>query len=153
MTNDNDTLTASRQDEGKDSVMAGPVDIELTATLKGSVITVTGSGDVDIPEGQAATRFNFTLNDTTKKEVEFTTLDAEDNSTACPPPTGQNSSQIEGVQTHNNQTPRRAAFTDKNNNDPKQGDLKISYAWNFRCNDPAITVEPFDPIITNGGRG
>jgi len=151
MTNDNETLTATRQDEGEEGHMAGPVEIQLTANLSKSVITISGSGDVDIPEGQQATRFNFTLNDSTGFNVKFASLDAEDNSTACPPPGGQNSTQIEGVQTHNNHAPRRAAFTDKNNNDPKNGELKISYAWNFTC-DAGATVEPFDPIISNGGR-
>ena len=131
--------------------MAGPVRITLTATLQGNVIKITGPGDVDIPEGQAATPFDFTLNDTTDKNVKFASLDAADNSTSCPPPAGQNSTQIEGVQIHNNQSPRSAGFTDKNSNDPNQGDLKISYAWNFTC-DPGATVDQYDPIITNGGR-
>jgi hypothetical protein len=150
MTNDNDTLTASRQEKWEESEMAAPIDVPLTAKISGKVITVTGPGDADIPEGQNATRFNFILTDGTGFNVKFDTLDAAD-ATNRPPPSGQNSTQIEGVQTFNNKSPREAGFTDKNNNNPKNGKLKIAYQWNFTC-DAGATVEPYDPIITNGGR-
>jgi hypothetical protein len=151
--NENDSLTAVRKDsrQEKESVMAGPIDITLTATLSGSTITISGNGAANIPENQAATRFNFTLIDNTGFNVKFASLDAADNSTACPPPSGENSQQITGVSIHNNQTPRTASFTDNNSNNAVDGPMSITYAWNFTC-DAGATVGQYDPIITNGGK-
>ena len=152
MTNDNDTLTASRQDEGKESDMPS-IDIPLETELKGKVIHVTGAGEVEIPEGQKATIFKFILKDETGFNVKFDSLDVADNSETCPPPSGKKSKQIVADSIHNEDPPKMcwAQFTDNNSNDPKLGKLKISYQWNFTC-DAGATVEPFDPIISNGGR-
>lgn len=151
MTNDNETLTAARREQEKESEMAGPIDITLTATVRDSAISVSGNGSANIPVNQGATRFNFTLIDNTGFNVQFASLDTADNSTACPPPPGENSRQISGVTMHNNQTPPTASFTDNNSNNAASGPLSISYAWNFSC-DAGMTVGQYDPIITNGGK-
>lgn len=149
--NENETLTVERQDQGKENAMAGPIDITLTAVKNGNVISILGDGDANIPQNQAATRFNFTLNDGTGFNVKFASLDTADNSTACPPPAGENSRQIVGVTLQNNQSPRTASFTDNNSNLAANGPMNVTYAWNFTC-DAGATVLQFDPIITNGGK-
>jgi hypothetical protein len=128
-----------------------PIEITLTATLSGNVITVAGPGNASLPVNQKATRFNFTLNDNTGYNVKFASLDAADNSTACPPPAGENSQQITGVTKQNNQTPRTAGFTDNNSNNAANGPMSVTYAWNFTC-DAGATVNQYDPVITNGGK-
>ena len=41
-----------------------------------------------------------------------------------------------------------ASFTNNNNNkDP----MDVAYQWKFTCSDPELEVQPFDPIINNGG--
>lgn len=123
-------------------------DVILTANRAGNTVTVTGPGDADLPKASGAHRFRFTLNDTTGLNVEFSGLDTEDNKSTCPPASGQNSGQIVGVTM--GPQPRTAAFTDNNNNrDP----MDVAYQWHFTCNNPAVTVEPYDPIIRNGGGG
>ena len=47
-------------------------------------------------------------------------------------------------------TNRSRGFTDKNNNPAINGEMNVSYQWNFTC-DPPFSVLPFDPIIKNGG--
>lgn len=124
-------------------------DIPLTATLNGDTITITGSGGESLPGGTGAHRFNFTLHDDTGLNVEFDSLDCADNCSTCPPPPGENSSQIIAV-TIQNQGPNdnKAGFTDNNDNDQP---MPVAYQWNFTCDDPGKTVTPFDPIIINGG--
>lgn len=130
-------------------------DIVLTATLSGSTITVScTSGDPGptIARGSPAQHFSFTLQDNTGLNVQFASLDTKDGLSSCPPPSGDNSGQISGVQMHNGQPlPRNAAFTDNNNNQGSNGILDVCYQWNFSCDDPSITVGSFDPIIKNGG--
>jgi hypothetical protein len=123
-------------------------EITLTTSVNGNVISITGSGNFSVPSGQAATHCKFTLNDTSNANVKFASLDAADGTTVCPPPSGNNSSQIVGVTMNNNASPKTAQFTDNNSN---QGTLSISYQWNFTCDAP-YTVNPFDPVITNGGK-
>jgi hypothetical protein len=123
--------------------------IALTATATGNnTITITGDGAKSLPVGQAATHFKFTLTDNSGGAVYFTSLDAADNSTTCPPPPGNNSSQIVGVTMNNNSPQKTAQFTNNNSN---QGQMYISYQWNFGC-APNLHVLPFDPIISNGGK-
>ena len=130
-------------------------DIVLSASLSGNTISVTcTSGDPapSLGRGSGAHHFSFTLQDSTGHNVQFASLDTADGWSTCPPPSGDNSGQISGVQMHNGQPlPRNAAFTDNNNNQGSNGILDVAYQWNFTCDDPTITVTPFDPIIKNGG--
>lgn len=124
--------------------------IQLVANRTGNRVTISGAGGANLPKASGAHRFNFTLIDNTNPSlgVDFSSLDAEDNSSSCPPAPGENSQQIVGVTI--GPQPRTAAFTDNNNN---SGPMDISYQWNFTCNDPNVRVDPFDPIIRNGGGG
>lgn len=123
-------------------------DIQLTATRTGNRVTISGNGGADLPKFSGAHRFNFTLIDATnpKLDVAFSTLDAADNISTCPPPPGENSDQIVAVRI----APQDASFTDRNDN---SGSMNVSYQWNFTCKDPNVRVIPFDPIIRNGGGG
>ena len=122
--------------------------IQLTANRTGNRVTISGNGGASLPKASGAHRFNFDLSDNTGLSVEFSSLDAEDNSSTCPPAPGENSQQIVGVTM--GPQPRTASFTDNNNN---SGPMDVSYQWNFTCNDPNVRVDPFDPIIRNGGGG
>lgn len=130
-------------------------DIVLSADRSGNIITITcigGNPGPSLKRGSPAHRFRFTLQDNTGLNVKFASLDTEDNCPNCPPPGGDNSTQIVGVQMHNNPPPpRNAAFTDNNNNDSAKGPMDVCYQWNFTCDDATVTVKPFDPIIRNGG--
>ena len=121
-------------------------DIQLTADRTGNKVTISGNGAADLPKGSGAHRFRFSLIDSTTLGVEFSSLDAEDNCSTCPPAPGENSRQIVGVTI--GPQPRTAAFTDNNNNSVP---MDVGYQWHFTCNDPTVQVEPFDPIIRNGG--
>jgi len=123
-------------------------DIPLTATLTGSTVKIDGNGAANLPKGSGAHRFRFTLNDQSGLNVRFSSLDTEDNRSTCPPASGENSGQIVGMNIGPNGD--NASFTDNNNN---QGRMDVSYQWNFICNDPTKRVDPFDPIIQNGGGG
>lgn len=123
-----------------------PIQIQLTANRTGNRVTISGNGAANLPKASGAHVFQFDLVDPTGLNVAFSSLDAQDNISTCPPASGQNSNQIVGVAIG----PQRASFTDNNSNrDP----MDISYQWNFTCNDSAVQVEPFDPIIRNGGTG
>ena len=122
--------------------------VQLTADRTGNRITINGNGGANLPVRSGAHRFVFNLIDNTGLNVEFANLDTEDNSSRCPPAPGQNSTQIVGVQT--GPQPRTAAFTDNNNN---SGPMDVSYQWHFTCDDSNVRVDPFDPIIRNGGGG
>ena len=122
--------------------------IPLTTSVSGNTISIIGNGARTLPTGQAATHFTFTLNDTSGGNVQFASLDAADNMSTCPPPPGNNSSQIVGVTMNNNGLQKTAQFTDNNSN---QGHMNISYQWNFNCS-ATFNVLPFDPIISNGGK-
>jgi len=117
--------------------------IQLIATLSGNKVSVTGAGGASLPPRSGEHKFSFTLVDQTNLSVAFLSLDAADNSTACPPPSGQNSQQIHGV--HINGT--SASFTDSNSG----GAMPVSYQWNFTCSDPSKLPITYDPIINNGG--
>jgi len=128
--------------------------ITLTAELNPSnpmEIRVTGNGRRRLPRGSGWHHFKFTLNDRTPHNVEFLSLAAADNCSDCPPPAGSSSGQIVNISMDNNPghgRPRTAEFEDRNDNKPA---MNVSYQWAFRCN-PGMTVLPFDPIISNGGR-
>lgn len=124
-------------------------DIPLTATLNGSKVTISGNGGANLPRGSGAHRFNFTLDDQTQLNVRFSSLDAEDNSSKCPPAPGENSQQIVGVVIGSNGA--RASFTDNNNNNGSNGPMDVSYQWNFTCDDSSKHPISYDPIIINGG--
>lgn len=124
-------------------------DIALTTTVNGNTISVNGPGSFSVPQGQAATHCKFTLTDTSGANVQFSSLDTADNITVCPPAgNGNGSGQIVGVTMNNNGHQNTGQFTDNNSN---QGQMTVSYQWNFTCDAP-YTVEPFDPVITNGGK-
>ena len=123
--------------------------VALSTSVSGNTITINGAGSFSIPVGQAATHCKFTLTDTSGANVQFDSLDAADNITTCPTPgSGNGSGQIIGITKENNASPKKAQFTDNNNN---QAPMNVSYQWNFSCDAP-YTVEPFDPIISNGGK-
>jgi len=149
---DQDAPVAPNPHEAMDDPGQPIQEIALGTSVNGTVISITGNGDASIPTGQAATIFKFTLTDTSGANVQFSSLDAEDGTTACPPVgSGNRSGQIVGITMHNNQTPKKAQFTDNNNNNPANGALNVSYQWEFTCNT-GFTVQPFDPVISNGGR-
>ncbi|WP_458389738.1 hypothetical protein [Sphingomonas sp. F9_3S_D5_B_2] len=105
-----------------------------------------------MPTNAPATHFMFTLNDQSGANVKFASLDAADNLTGCPPTgSGNKSTQVVGETMNNNAPQKRAQFTDNNSNPAKNGPMNVSYQWNFTCDAP-FTVEPFDPIISNGGK-
>jgi hypothetical protein len=139
-----------RQDKHADTLDQPKHDVALTATRSGNVITIGGTGNFSVPQGQAATHCKFTLTDNSQGgNVQFSSLDTADNLQGCPPVgSGNNSSQIVGISMKNNQSPKWAQFTDNNNNSLP---MTVSYQWNFTCDAP-YTVSPFDPIISNGGK-
>jgi hypothetical protein len=121
-------------------------DIPLTASLAGSKVRITGNGARNLPQNSGGHRFKFTLTDQTGLNVQFSHLDSEDNQSACPPASGENSLQIVGVTIGPHAG--TASFTDNNNN---KGPMDVTYQWNFPCDHPTTQVEPFDPRIRNGG--
>ena len=123
-------------------------DITLTATRTGNKVRISGIGDADLPKGTGAHRFNFTLTGAKELELNFSSLVVEDGGSTCPPKPepGEKSKQI--VTMKIGPQPRTAWFIDNNDN---SGQMDISYQWNFTCTDTAVQVDPFDPIIRNGG--
>jgi hypothetical protein len=130
-------------------------DIGLSADRSGDIVIISlisGDPGPSLGHGSGAHRFRFTLQDSTGINVQFASLDTQDNWSSCPPPGGDNSGQISGVQMHNNPPlPRNAAFTDNNSNPSSSGPMDVCYQWNFTCDDQNVTVRPYDPIIRNGG--
>lgn len=122
-------------------------DIPLTATVSGSTITINGNGGADLGKNTGAHRFSFTLTPPRDVDVQFASLDTQDNCSTCPPASGENSQQIVGAQI--GPDGHSASFTDNNNN--RNGPMDVAYQWNFTCSNPNLRVEPFDPIIRNGG--
>jgi hypothetical protein len=123
-----------------------PHTIQLTATIDGNTIVVSGNGGASLPVNSGAHRFDFSLTSPPGVTVKFESLDTQDNCSTCPPAPGENSKQIVAVQIG----PKgdTAAFTDNNSN---QSAMDVSYQWNFSCSDPSLQVSPYDPIIKNGG--
>ena len=120
--------------------------VPLTATVSGQTVTISGNGGASLAKNSGAHRFDFTIASPPGLTVKFDSLDSQDNCSTCPPASGENSQQIVGVQIGRNGD--TASFTDNNSN---KNPMDVSYQWNFTCSDPSMTVEPFDPIITNGG--
>lgn len=155
MTPPNDThAPTAPQPRLDDPPTQSEVNIQLGTSVSGTTISITGDRNpTTIQENQPATHFNFTLNDTSGANVQFGRLDAQDDTSSCPPTvTGNQSSQIVGVTTNNAPANNKSArFTDNNNNPAVNGELDIIYQWNFTC-DPPYSVLPFDPMITNIGK-
>lgn len=119
--------------------------VALTATLAGNKVKISGEGGAVLKADSGAHRFDFILTSPPGVVVQFDRLDTQDDCSTCPPAPGENSKQIVGVQIGSN----TASFTDNNNN--SNGPMDVSYQWHFKCNDPKLSVETFDPIIKNGG--
>ncbi|MGI8704407.1 MAG: hypothetical protein ACR2JJ_01160 [Sphingomicrobium sp.] len=132
--------------------MSNTHDVQLTATKNGNTVNISGPGGANLPPCSGAHHFNFILDDPTGLEVRFEALDTADSCSTCPPPAGQNSQQIVGYRRRNHETPKKASFTDNNNNRAADGPMDVSYQLNFSCNNSAVTVLPYDPIIINGGQ-
>jgi hypothetical protein len=122
-----------------------PHTVPLTATIVGNKVKISGDGSATLPKDTGAHRFDFTVTSPAGTTVQFASLDSEDECSTCPPAAGQNSTQIVAVKIGTD----TASFTNKNNN--QDGPIDVSYQWNFTCSDPKLKVEPFDPIIRNGG--
>jgi hypothetical protein len=122
--------------------------VELTATIDGNTVIISGDGGADLPKNSGAHHFDFTLSCPPGVTVSFESLDTQDNCSTCPPAQGENSKQIVAVQIGTNGD--TASFTDNNGN---KDVMDVSYQWNFTCSDPSLRVQPFDPIIRNGGTG
>lgn len=153
--NNDETIAAPRQELREEDEMggsSGPINVPLTATRSGNTIRVTGSGGASLAVDRPATRFNFTLTDNSQCNVKFASLLAVDDCSTCPPTSGGTSQQIVGVTMNNGATPKTAAFTDNNSNPAQNGPMDVAYQWSFTCDCPGVTVQPFDPIISNGGR-
>jgi len=106
------------------------------------------SAKTHLPPRSGEHEFRFKLDDNTGKSVRFAALTSADNCSTCPPVTTGPNTQIHDIQIHNTPGQPRAEFKDRNDN-PRPMD--VSYQWEFDC-DTGFTVEPFDPIISNGGR-
>jgi hypothetical protein len=105
------------------------------------------SAKTHLPPRSGEHEFRFKLDDNTSKNVRFAALTSADCST-CPPVTTNPNTQIHDVQIHNTPGQTHAEFKNRNDN-PRP--IDVSYQWEFTCDAPA-TVNPFDPIISNGGR-
>jgi hypothetical protein len=141
------------RDEDETMTATNQIAVPLTATANGKRITISGPpGPFPLAADSGESQFNFTLTDSTGKNVRFTTLDAADSCSTCPPnATGNQSRQI--VADHVDPTdPTQASFIDNNNNSAKNGPLDIAFQWHFACNDSSMTLGTYDPIISNGGR-
>lgn len=126
--------------------------IPLTTSVNGSVISINGDGNWTLNAGTPATEFQFSLTDTSGANVQFASLDTADNINSCPSTgSGNQSGQITGITMNNNGPNKSARFNDNNNNPAVNGPMNVSYQWNFTC-DAGHTVQPFDPIISNGGK-
>jgi hypothetical protein len=123
-----------------------PHTVQLAATIEGSNVVVSGNGGANLPANSGAHRFDFSLTSPPGVSVRFASLDTQDNCSTCPPASGENSQQIVAV--HIGPNGDTAGFTDNNSN--RQA-MDVSYQWNFTCSDPSLQVQPFDPIIRNGG--
>jgi hypothetical protein len=150
-----DEKLATKPDQPREDRAMGntgnQIDVALVATRDGNVITISGDGAANLPANSGAYHFKFTLTDNTGQNVQFSRLDAADDCSTCPPPSGENSQQITGMTIKPNASPPEASFTDNNSNNAANGPMNVSYQWNFTCNTPC-TVTPYDPIITNGGK-
>jgi hypothetical protein len=147
---DHDAPVSQQPHEVMDNPGQPQVSIPLTTSVHGNRISIVGNGDATLPQDQGATVFNFTLSDTSGGNVKFASLDTADNMTSCPTTgSGNQSRQIVGIVI--GQDGLSARFTDNNSNLASNGPLNVSYQWNFTCS-ATFNVQPFDPVISNGGR-
>ena len=150
------TLSVTKFQGGKEKKMASmnKVDVALTATMKGAKnIEIKGPTSFQtLGVDTGAWIFNFTLDDQTGQGVRFTTLDAMDGSKVCPASGSGNKSKLIVGEHVEPQDPKQAHFTDNNNNKADEGVVDVSFQWNFTCNDQSIKVEPYDPVVPNGGK-
>lgn len=126
--------------------------IHLEAVARNGIVKI--ESDVNGPDrldnGSGPHRFTFHLRDKTfpSMGVRFCTVEEGlldvDESEDCPPATGIHTDQVDPQSVMS--TAKMAAFTDKNSGEPRT----LSYALNFRCDDPSQQPK-FDPIIINGG--
>lgn len=143
---------AQQQDTTMEHDQVTDHQIPLTARNVGNTVEVTGDGGAKLARDSRSHRFIFELSDKTdpKLNVRFkprdSMIDAADDVSSCPPPSGMNSDQLVGIARMGD---TKAGFTDKNDN--RKADMPVSYQLHFECDDPDMTVEPFDPIIINGG--
>lgn len=150
--NDNETLTTTAEGEEKMS-SDNKIDIALTATMNGAnKIDISGPpGPFPLAKDTGAWLFNFTLDDRTNKGVKFSTLDAEDNSSSCPPAAAGNQSRLIVGEQIIGPDQTKARFTDNNNNRAADGVVNVTFQWHFACNESGITVGTYDPVVPNGG--
>jgi hypothetical protein len=152
--NDNEILTATGESEEKKMSSDNKIDIALTARMNGAHrIDISGpTGPFPLAKDTGAWLFNFTLDDGTGKGVKFTTLDAEDDSNSCPPGATGNQSRLIVGEHVDPTNPRKARFTDNNNNRAADGVVNVTFQWHFACDDPEIThIDTYDPVVPNGG--
>ena len=126
--------------------------IHLEAVARNGIVKI--ESDVKGPDrlnaGSGPHRFTFHLRDKTfpSMGVRFCTVEEGlldvDESEDCPPAKGIQTDQVDPQSVMS--TDKMAAFTDKNDGKGRT----LSYALNFRCDDPSQEPQ-FDPIIINGG--
>ena len=136
----------------RESMRGDPHHVTLVADFdRANANRILVSAKTHLPRGSNDHRFKFKLDDRTGKNVQFASLTSADDCSTCPPDTTRPHDQIDDVRIHNTPGHSSAEFRDQNNQtNPRPMD--VSYQWEFTCDDPAVTVEPFDPIISNGGR-
>jgi hypothetical protein len=104
-----------------------------------------------LARGSKGHHFKFRLDDQTGKNVSFAALTSADDCSTCPPDKTKPNTQIYDVRRENNPPhgqPRTAEFRDRNDN---EREMDVSYQWEFTCPD-GTKVQPYDPIIANGGK-
>src|SRR5215212_1149074 len=109
------------------TALQGTTVIPLTADLDGSgKVVINGNrSPVTLGKGEPGRRFSFTLEDNTKLNVRFASLDTEDYCSQCPPAPGDNSKLIGNVQIKNDRTPEEAWFIDSNNNSSSKPPIDV----------------------------
>lgn len=138
----------------REAFTGNPHDIVLIAEIDppgSSQIAVKAK--TQLPRGSRGHRFKFVLDDQTGQNVRFDALTSADDCSTCPPITTNPNTQIYDVSTDNNPRPgqpRTAEFWNRNDQ-TRPRPMDVAYQWTFTC-DAGFTVEPFDPIISNGGR-
>jgi hypothetical protein len=134
------------QDVLQNQTHANSRTVPLTATVVGGAVVISGDGSASLPRDSGAHRFDFSVASPPGLTVQFASLDTQDECSTCPPAPGDNSKQIVGTKIGKDGD--TASFTNNNNNkDP----MDVAYQWHFTCSDPSLQVQPFDPIINNGG--
>lgn len=116
--------------------------MQLTARLAGERVVIEGDkGRTHLPHKAPARTFQFHLNDTTGKNVRFSSLAVQENED-CPADGVFSTNQIDEVRIGD----QNASFRDLNKGDR----CVLAYSWFFTCDDPEQRPD-FDPVIENGG--